>query len=83
MARQLATESALLAAAAAALAILLASWMLRVLVSLAPSRVPRLDDVTLDPTAVLVTAILSLAVTVAFASGPLLHVHADTFTALK
>ena len=81
---QLATESALLAAAGGALAVLVASWGLRALTALAPGRVPRLDDVTLDLTAVLVTGLISLAVTVLFALGPAVHMRrAETFSALK
>ena len=43
--------------------------------ALAPGRVPRLDEVTLDLTAVLVTALISLAVTVLFAFVPALHMR--------
>ena len=81
---QLAIESAMLAAAGGALAVLVASWGLRALVALAPGRVPRLDDVTLDLTAVAVTALIALAVTLVFAFGPALHLRgAATFAALK
>ena len=81
---QLATESAVLAAAGGALAVLVASWGMRGLISLAPGRVPRLEEVTLDFTAVLATALTSLAVALIFAFGPALHVRrAGTFAALK
>ena len=66
---QLATECAILAAAGGTLAILVASWGLRGLVALAPARVPRLDGVTLDFTAVAVTAVIAFGVTLLFASG--------------
>ena len=66
---QLAIESAMLAAAGGALAVLVASWGLRGLVALAPARVPRLEDVALDVTAVLVTGLISLAVALLFAFG--------------
>jgi predicted permease len=81
---QLATESALLAAAGGALAVLVASWTLRGLIALAPGRIPRLEDVTLDFTAVLVTGLITLAVTVIFAFGPAVHMRrAGTFASLK
>lgn len=84
LAWQLATENALLTAAGGALAVLVASWGLRGLIALAPGRVPRLEEVTLDLTAVLVAGVISLVVTVMFAFGPALHLRrADTFTALK
>jgi predicted permease len=81
---QLAIESAILASAGGALAVLVASWGLRGLVALAPGRIPRLDEVTLDVTAVAATALVSLAVTLVFAFGPALRVRRmATFAALK
>ena len=62
---QLATESALLAAAGGALGLLVASWGLSGLVALAPGRVPRIESVTIDLTAVLV------------AGGDLVRRHGD------
>jgi putative ABC transport system permease protein len=81
---QLLTESALLATAGAALAVLVASWGVRVLIALAPAGVPRLEDVTLDFTAVLVTGLIALVVTVMFAFGPVLRMPGvEMFAALK
>jgi predicted permease len=81
---QLAAESALLGAAGGALGVLMASWGLRGLIAVAPDRLPRIDDVALDVTAVIVTAVMSLAVTVLFAFVPALHVRrVDAFAALK
>ena len=81
---QLAVESAVLAIAGGALGILVASWGVRALTLLAPGRIPRIGDVGLDVTAVLVAAAISLAVTMIFALVPALSLRGlDTFPALK
>jgi predicted permease len=81
---QLVTESALLAAAGGALALLMASWGLRGLLALAPGRVPRIDEVTLDFTAIVVTALISLAVTILFGFVPAFQTRrVETYAALK
>ena len=74
---QLVTENALLAAAGGVLAVLVASWTLRGLIVLAPGRVPRLDEVSLDFFAIVATALISLAVTIAFALAPVLQLRRD------
>jgi predicted permease len=81
---QLLTESAMLAAAGGALAVLVASWGLRALVALAPGRVPRLEEVSLDSTSLIVTALISLAVTLLFGFVPAFQARrVETFMALK
>jgi predicted permease len=81
---QLAIESALLAAAGGTLAVLAASWGLRGLLMLAPGRLPRIDYVALDATAILVAVLISLAVTVVFAIVPALDIRrVATFATLK
>jgi putative ABC transport system permease protein len=81
---QLVTESALLAAAGGALAVLVASWGLRGLIALAPGRVPRIDEVRLDFPAVLVTGLISLAVTALFGFVPAVHARrTETMAGLK
>jgi predicted permease len=67
---QLVTESAIVAAAGGTLAVLVASWGLRALVALAPGRIPRLDTVSLDVTAIVVTGVISLAVTLVIGLVP-------------
>ena len=62
--RQLVTESALLAAAGGVLGLLVASWALSGFVALAPGRMPRIEGVTIDLTAVLAAAAISFAATV-------------------
>ena len=81
---QLTMESAVIAAAGGGLAVLVASWTLRGVAALAPARVPRIEDVRLDLTAVVVTAAISLAVTAIFALVPVWQLRkVDTSTALK
>ena len=81
---QLAIESALLAGAGGLAGVLVASWTVRGLVALAPGRVPRLDTVSLDITAVVVAAALALAVTILFGFGPALQSRrGGVFAALK
>jgi putative ABC transport system permease protein len=53
LAMQLLIESSLLSAAGGALGILLASVLLRVLIAMAPEGTPRIDEVSLDGTALL------------------------------
>jgi predicted permease len=81
---QLVTESAQLAAAGGALGLLTASWGLRGLIGLAPGRVPRLEDVSIDLAAVLVTGLISVAATVLFGLIPALQLRwVDTFAVVK
>jgi predicted permease len=68
--RQLVTESAVIAAASGVLGLLIASWGLRGLIALAPARVPRIEDVAIDLTAVLVTGLISFAATILFGLVP-------------
>jgi putative ABC transport system permease protein len=64
--------------------VLVASWGLRGLMTLAPGRVPRIEDVSLDVTAIVVTGLISLAVTVVLALPPAWQIrHTAVFAALK
>jgi predicted permease len=80
---QLGIEGAVLAGAGAVVAVLVASWGLRLLVALAPRRVPRLDEVTLDFAAVLATALIAFVATLLFALPSALMRRSATFAALK
>jgi putative ABC transport system permease protein len=62
--RQLVTESALLAAAGGVVGLIVASWALSGFVALAPARMPRIEGVTIDLTAILVASAISFAATV-------------------
>ena len=84
LAWQLVTESAVLAGAGGVLGLFVAAWALRGLVALAPSRVPRLADVSLDAWAILVAGLISLVVTVLCALVPALHARrSETVADLK
>ena len=81
---QLLTESALLAAAGGAVGLLAAAWGLRGLVALAPGRVPRIGDVSIDVETVLVAALISCAATMLFGLVPALHAtRGSTFAGLR
>jgi putative ABC transport system permease protein len=81
---QLAVESAVLASVGGILAVLVASWGLRGLTTLAPGRVPRIEDVRLDTVAVLVTGLIALGVTVFLAVLPAWQVRrTEMFGTLK
>jgi predicted permease len=68
--RQLVTESAVLALAGGALGVVIAAWALGGLMTLAPGRVPRLDTVTFDVTAVLVAIGIACGATAVFGLVP-------------
>ncbi len=84
LARQVLAESALLAAAGGALGLLLAMWSLRALVTLAPSRLPRVGGVGLDGTTLLVAFGLSIVATLLFGLAPAWQMRRiDALTALR
>lgn len=65
--KQLFVESGVIAAAGGLLALLVGLWGVRALSALAPSGVPRIDDVAMDVNAVLVTAAISVGVAIMLA----------------
>jgi putative ABC transport system permease protein len=73
LARQLLTESLLLAGAAGALGLALAAILVRLLASAVGDMVPRAAEIRLDATALAVTALLSVVTGVAFGLLPALH----------
>lgn len=72
--RQLLSESLVLATTAAALGASLAFVGVRVLLTFAPTNVPRLEQSRIDIPVLLFTLILSLVATLACGLGPALHV---------
>ncbi len=72
--RQLVTESLLLSAAAGALGLLLASWGIQALVSLAPQGIARLNQARVDGRVMVFSIGLSLATGILFGLAPALRV---------
>ncbi len=70
LARQLLTESVLLSTASGAVSLLAAKWILPALVALAPSQVPRLDDVSIDVRVFAFTLAVSILTGIAFGTIP-------------
>jgi putative ABC transport system permease protein len=82
--RQFVIESAVLGAAGGLAGLIVASWTLSGLMALAPGRIPRIDAVSIDLTAVLVAAAISCAVTVIFGLVPAWQLRrVDTVAAVK
>lgn len=71
--RQMLIESAVLAAAGGALAIVLARWMVTLIVRVAPTDVPRIDTATLDAPALAFAIGISALVALVFGLVPALH----------
>jgi predicted permease len=70
IARQLLTESVLLAMAGGALGLLLASWGTRAALAALPSALPRANDMRSDPRVLLFTLLISLLAGILFGLAP-------------
>jgi putative ABC transport system permease protein len=81
--RQLLAESALLALVGSVLGLLLAVWLSRALVTLAPSTLPRLDEIGVDTRSFLFTAALSVATALLCGTLPALELTRPRAAALK
>jgi putative ABC transport system permease protein len=82
--RQLLTESLMLASIGGAFALLLAWWVLDALVALAPQKLPRSDQIALDPTVLAFTLLLSGITGVSFGLIPAVSAtRLDLVTMLK
>ena len=82
--RQLLTESTVLALAGGAAALLLAQWMLSLMRGLARPVLPAYAELSLDPGAVLVTAVVAVCAGLAFGVVPALSVaRSDAQGALR
>jgi putative ABC transport system permease protein len=82
--RQLLTESILLALAGGAIGVLFARWGLDLLLCLAPSTLPRTNDIRLDLAVLTFTLFLSVLTGVIFGIAPaLLAAHTDMQEGLK
>jgi len=71
--RQVLTESVLLACLGGGLGLLLAPWVLRPLLHLAPQDIPRLADTTVDYSVALFTLVISVLTGILFGSAPAFH----------
>ena len=82
--RQLLTESVLLGLAGGAAGMLLARWGLDLLLALAPSTLPRTNDIHLDASVLIFSLALSILTGVIFGIAPaLLAAHTDVQEGLK
>jgi putative ABC transport system permease protein len=78
------TESLLLALAGGGLGLLLAFGILRLLLAFAPQEIPRLNDISIDPWALVFTLLLSVLTGVVFGLAPALQAsRPDLNTTLK
>jgi putative ABC transport system permease protein len=68
--RQLLTESVLLALSGAALGVLLSLWALEFLKRIGASTIPRLAEVNIDPTVLIVTAAIAIVAGIIFGLAP-------------
>ncbi|MEP7116017.1 MAG: ABC transporter permease [Acidobacteriota bacterium] len=80
--RQLLAEAAVLAGPGAVLGLLLATWSLDVLVSLAPASVPRLNEIGVDPWVLSFGVALTALTTVIFALAPALEASSPAVSSL-
>jgi len=70
LANQLLVESTLISLAGGALGVAVASWLLRMLITMAPDATPRITDVRLDGTALLFALVASATCGVVFGALP-------------
>ena len=70
LARQMITESAVLAALGCAVGLLLGRWGIALLLALSPATLPRADEITLDGRVLLFTLVMSLATALLFGLAP-------------
>lgn len=75
IARQIFTEGALLSLIAGALGTLLALWATDVFLSMAPSEIPRVNEVRLDVSVILFALAVSLGTSFIFSLGPLFRMR--------
>jgi len=82
--RQLLTESLVLSGAGGLVGLLVAVWGVRTLIAVAPSGIPRLSSIGIDPTVLGFTALISFATGLSFGLGPALRVASrDLHDSLK
>jgi len=77
--RQLLTESLLLAACGGALGLLLAAWCVKAVAKMDLSKIPRIDEVSIDGRVLVFTLLVSLVTGVVFGLVPALQVSRQDF----
>ena len=80
IAKMLAAESLALVALGGALAAVFADVAVKAIVAFAPKDIPRIDFVTLDATALLYAAVVSLTTGMLIVAGPMLNVSASALS---
>lgn len=83
LARQLLTESALLAGAGAGLGLLVAHFTLPAVQRLVEGRIPRIENAALDPQAVLWACLLAGGATLLFGSAPIVALRHSSASAAR
>jgi len=83
IARQLLSESIGLALAGGALGLLLAWGGIRLLARLAPAGLPRIDEISIDPVALLFTVVISVLTGLLFGLIPVMRFGTPSVVALK
>ncbi len=84
VAREILTESVVLAVLGGAVGLGLAYWGLQLLVKIAPARLPRLDNIHIDPLAMLFTLAISLLAGILFGLIPAIkHASPSILPALR
>jgi predicted permease len=84
IARQLLTESLVLALVSAAAGLGLAAWGIRALIAAAPAGVPRLEQTSLDPLVLALTVLVAVVCAVLFGVAPAIRAaKADVQSVLK
>jgi putative ABC transport system permease protein len=73
IAREILTESVLLGVLGGAVGLGLAYWALQLLVKIAPSHLPRLENISIDPLAMLFTLVISLVAALLFGLIPVIR----------
>ncbi len=83
IARQLLTESAVLAGAGVGIGLLGARWALPVVQGLVEGRIPRIENAALDPQAILWALLLAGGATLLFGSAPIAALRRSRVTAAR
>jgi putative ABC transport system permease protein len=84
LARQLLTESLIIAMLGAAAGLLLTAWIVPIVMAGAPREIPRVNPIGVDRWAIAFTVLLSMATGIVFSFAPIAHAaRADIGTPLK